>query len=147
MSSNDQVLNTGQQAITNYDVSKIFLWNNRYENGEFTNSLYDDVTLRAGRLMGRVASSGKLKEHNSSATDGSQFPIGILANDHLVEAGDTVTVSICIAGDVAEEKVILYGSDTMATPISSREIRDRIASDTAGIVLRSTTELTGYDNQ
>lgn len=147
MSSNDQVLNTGQQATTNYDVSKIFLWDNRYENAEYNNSSYDDVTLPAGRLMGRVTTTGKIVPHNSSATDGSQYPVGILANEHVVPASTTVTLSICVAGDVATEKVVLYGSDTMSTPISGKQIKDRIASDTVGIKLVSTTELTGYDNQ
>lgn len=147
MSENNQVLNTGQQAITNYDVSKIFLWNNRFENGEYTNSTYDDVTIRAGRLMGRVATSGKLVQHNSANSDGSQFPVGVLNQDWVIEAGETKTVSICVAGDVAEEKVILYGSDTMSTPISGKQIRDRIAGDTVGIKLVSTIEMTGYDNQ
>lgn len=147
MSSNEQVLNTGQQATTNYDVSKIFLWDNRFENGEFQNSTYDDVTLPMGRLMGRVAITGKVVPHNSSATDGSEYPIGVLANEHVVEAGDTVTVSICVAGDVAEEKIVLYGSDLMETIVDGRQIRDRIQSDSVGIILRSTSELTGYDNQ
>lgn len=146
MSSNEQVLNTGQQATTNYDVSKIFLWNNRFESGEVQNSTYDDLTLPMGRLMGRVTITGKLKAHNSSNTDGSEYPIGVLNQEHIIEAGETKTVSICISGDVAEEKVVLYGSDLMSTAVDGRQIRDRIQSDSVGIILRTTDELTGYDN-
>ncbi len=146
-SSNEQVLNTGQQAITNYNTTKIFVGNNRFENGQYVNSSYDDVTLPGGRLMGRIKTSGKLVPHNSSATDGSQYPVGILNENHVVEAGDTAQVSICIAGDVVESQVVLYGSDLMSTVIDDKQIRDRIASDTVGIILVGGDELTDYDNQ
>ncbi len=147
MSSNEIILNNGQQAIINQDVSKIFIGNNRYEKGSYTNSLYDPETLAAGILMGRVATTQALVKHVANASDGSQFPVGILAHDAVVEEGDTVELTICIAGDVAEEKVIMQTGNTLDTVISSRSIRDRIAADTVGIVLRAGTEMTAYDNQ
>lgn len=147
MSSQTVVLNNGQQAHITTDVSKIFLWNNRYESALYNNSAYGSVTLSAGTLMGRVAATGWIKPLASGAADGSQFPVGILANDITVDGGALETVSICVAGDVAEEKIILQGSDTMETTISSRRLRDRIAADTVGIKLITSTEMTGYDNQ
>jgi hypothetical protein len=147
MSTQSQALNTGQQAIINTDLSKIFIWNNRYENALYNNSAYDAVTLSAGTLMGRVAATGWIKPLASGASDGSQFPVGILANDITVDGGDLVTVAICVAGDVAEEMIILDGSDTMETTISDKRLRDRIGSDTVGIKLVQSTEMTGYDNQ
>jgi len=148
MSTNNQVLNTGNQAITNYDTSKIFLWNNRYINGAFTAQGYDDSVLLAGTVMGRVSATNEVLPMQSTASDGSQFPIGILAKDYTIEGGDTVDLAICIGGDVAEEKVIFArNADTFATAISGRTIRDRIAGDTLGIKLVLGTELTAYDNQ
>ena len=147
MSTQSQALNTGQQAIINTDLSKIFLWNNRYENALYNNSAYDAVTLTAGTLMGRVSATGWVKPLASGASDGSQFPVGVLANDITVDGGDLVTVSICVAGDVAQEMIILQGADTMETTISSRRLKDRIGADTVGIKLVQSTEMTGYDNQ
>lgn len=147
MSSNSIVLNTGQQAIVNFDVSKIFVWNNRYEKADYTNSGYDDVVLAAGTLMGRVSATQEIIPLASGASDGSQYPVGVLAQDITVEGGATVSLYICVAGDVVEDKVILDGSDTLSTVISGRSIRDRIAADTVGIKLVPSTELTGYDNQ
>lgn len=147
MSDNNTVLNNGQQAITNYDVSKIFIWENRFDKANYTNSTYDAVTLSAGTLMGRVATTREIVPCVSTAVDGSQYPVGVLAQDATVEEGDTVELAFCVAGDVAEEKVILSGSDTMNTVISGRIIRDRIAADTVGVKLVAGTELTGYDNQ
>lgn len=146
MSSNSQVLNTGQQAITNYDLTKIFVWDNRYETGNCTGDLYDDYEI--GTVMGRVASSRELVPCDSTASDGSQFPVGILAQ--VVAAGDDTTATICVAGDVVESKLIYLGNsgaDTGNTVVSSKTLRDRIGSDTVGIKLVGGDQLTAYDNQ
>jgi hypothetical protein len=147
MSSQTTALNNGQQMIVNTDISKIFLWNNRYENATYNNSAYGSVTLTAGTLMGRVAVTGWIKPLASGAADGSQFPVGILANDVTVDGGALETLSICVSGDVAEEQIILQGTDTMETTISSRRLRDRIAADTVGIKLVTRTDNSAYDNQ
>ena len=148
MSEVDQTLNTGSQATTNYDVSKIFIYENRFQTESYTNDGYDPVTLAVGTVMGRVSSTGKIIPLQSNASDGSQFPVGILNREHVVNEGDTVDVSICIGGDVAAEKIVLVKSgDTLDTVISGRRIRDRIAGDTLGIKLVTVDEMTGFDNQ
>jgi hypothetical protein len=149
MSSNEQVLNNGQQAITNYDVAKIFLWNPRYDKNSYTNnSSYDPITLRAGTVMGRISATGIVVPLESNASDGSQFPVGILGQDITLDEGETANVSLCVAGDVAEDKVIFVRpGDNLETVVSSRRLKDRIAADTVGINLVPCDDLTGYDNQ
>lgn len=146
--SQEEVLNNGQQSITNTDLSKIFVFNNRYETMSFTNDdVYDDVQLQAGMVMGRIASTNKVVQLVKGASDGSQYPIGVLLNDLLVQEGDTVNVSVCVSGDVAEEKLIFLSGTALTDVVESKTIRDRIGSDTVGIKLVAATELTGYDNQ
>jgi len=148
MSTADQTLNTGNQATTNYDVSKIFIFGNQFQKESYNNDGYDPVDLAAGTVMGRVTATGKVVPLQSDASDGSQLPVGILNENHTVNEGDTVDVAVCIAGSVAEEKVILVKvGDTLNTVIDGRRIRDRIAGDTMGIKLVVTDELTGFDNQ
>jgi hypothetical protein len=147
MSTNSIVLNNGQELFVNFDVSKIFIWGNRYENAPYINSTYNDVTLLAGTLMGRVSANGYIKPLTSGASDGSQFPVGILANDVVVVAGSLVSLPICNDGDVREDLVIFQSGDNMDTVVSSRRLRDRISSDTVGIRLVPNTEMTGVDNQ
>jgi hypothetical protein len=141
---------TNNQAFITTDTSKIFLRDKRFEQGTFdyTNSTYDDVTIAAGTVLGRIASTNKLVVLTSAASDGSQFPVGILAQDVTVEAGDSYsdTVNMCVAGDVAQEKLVFQGSDTLATVVSSRTLKDRIGADTVGVKLVTCTELTEYDN-
>lgn len=140
-------LNTGSQAIIHTDVSKIFIRDNRYTEGIYTNDVtYDPVTLTAGTLMGRIAATQKLVPLESGASDGSQFPVGILKETKTVEEGETVYLTICVAGDVAEDKVLFDGTDNMNTIVSSRTLRDRIGSDTVGIKLVACTEMTSEDN-
>jgi len=146
MSTNTIVLNTGQQLTVNTDLSKIFIWENRYINAPYNNSAYDAVTLAAGTLMGRVAATGYIKPLASGASDGSQYPVGILADDFIVEGGDLLDLPICNYGDVVKDKVVFSGSDSMDTTVDGRRLEDRIAADTAGIRLVESTEMTAFDN-
>lgn len=133
--------------ITNFDTTKTFVWNPRTTTGTYENSTYDDVTLLQGTLMGRVASTGMLVPLTSGASNGSQFPVGILLADTVIEGSSEKQITIAVSGDVDESKIILEGSDTLNTVISGRTIRDRIGSDTVGIKLVGGDQLTGFDNQ
>lgn len=148
MSTIDTIDNTDNQMTTNYDVSKIFIWGNRFVGAQYNNDGYAPVTIAEGTVMGRIKTTGKVIPLESDATDGSQYPVGILQRTITVDEGDTVIVDICIAGDVAQEKVILVkDGDTLETVIDNRQIRDRITGDTMGIKLVPGTEQTGFDNQ
>jgi len=148
MSTVNQTTNTGQQAITNYDLSKIFLLNNRYATGTYTNSSGGSVTIVAGTVIGRISASGLLLPLVAAASDNSQFPVGISASAVTVANGASVTLTYCIAGDVAEEAVVFQnGTDTLNTVVSGRRLRDRIAADTVGIILKFSNDLTAFDNQ
>ncbi len=148
MSSINTRVNTGRQITTDFDLSKIFIWANRYETDNYVNnSNYNPITLLAGTLMGRVASTGVIVPCLASAVDGSQLPVGILAEDVVGLAGGATTLAaLCIAGDVAEDKVIFYYGDSLETVVSGRRYKDRIQADTVGIILRKRTEMTDYDN-
>ncbi len=146
MSTATTVLQTANQLTTNYDYSKIFLGNNRTILATYVNSGEDPVELRPGRIMGRISASGNVLPLASAASDGSNLPIGVLMSSVDVDASESVEVTIAISGDIAEEKLLFSGSDTLNTVISGRRLRDRIASDTMGIYLVKSTELTEYDN-
>lgn len=142
--------NTNNQLTVNSDTSKIFIGDNRHEifAYAYNNVTNDDVTIPAGTLFGRIHSTGYVVPLASGATDGSQFPIGILREDKTILYGEDFDgdITLCVEGRVARGKVILDGSDTLATVISSRRIDDRIGADTVGIKLVDSTEMTAYDN-
>lgn len=145
MSVNSIVLSNGQQMTINTDLSNIFLWNNRYDQADYTAAA--DITLPAGTLLGRIHATGKVIPLASAAANGSQFPVGILAQNTFVANGSTVSLTYCVAGDVAADKVIYNGADTGETVISARRLKDLIASETVGIKLVNSTSNSDYDNQ
>lgn len=145
MSTVTNTVNKSNFQQNDYDFSKIFLGENRYASVEFTAS-GADLELTAGMLIGKISATQKGKVLASASTDGSQFPFGIIPQDITVLDGETKVISVCIAGNVAQEKIVLAGSDTLATPVSLRSIGDRIMSDTLGIKLVKTTENSGFDN-
>lgn len=144
MSSQTIVTNTGVQATINTDLSRVFLWENRYASANFNNELYDPLIMKAGKLLGRVAATQTLALCDTDSTDGSQYPIGILAEDVTIEDGETKAVSYCIYGDVAEDKIILNGNDTLSSVVNGQSLRDRIAM--MGVRIIPSTEMTANDN-
>lgn len=149
MSSNNTLNSTSNFLQIKTDLSKIFLWNNRYENdGYVNNSSYNPITLVAGTLMGRISATNILVPCVSTANDGSQFPLGILAQDIILASGVQQTVSICVAGDIAQDQIVFANpGDGLETVVSSRRYKDRIGADTVGIKLVPSTDNTIYDNQ
>lgn len=147
MSSAENVVNTRNQSFTNYDSSKVFVRINQTETGNFVNDTYDAITLEMGTLIGRNSTTGDLLPLASGASDGSQYPVGVLMENLVVEAGDEATITIVTEGEVDESMLILDGSDTLETVISGRQLRDRINADTLGVKVTSVDELSDYDNQ
>ena len=145
MSTNTITVDKSNFLQNNVDTSKIFLGKNESFVAQFTAGV-TDVLLEAGTLMGRIAATQKVVPLESTATDGSQFPVGILNSTRNVLASTTVSVAIVNKGDVAREQIIFDGSDTFTTLVDDRSLEDRIASDTAGIILVKTSELTNFDN-
>jgi len=150
MSSVTNVQNDSNLSHNQYDVSKVFLRNIISQEETLNNATGGALDFAPGTLLGRVTASGKLIPLASAANDGSQFAVGILMSN-VVQLGAAAdqTVQVCIGGEVAEDKVVLAGADTLTTTVTNngaRTIKDIIASDTKGIQLRGATELTNYDN-
>ena len=103
---------------TNFDYSKIFIWDNRYTTATYTDS-GSGSTLVAGTIMGRVTASGKVKPCLSNATDGSQIPRFVLANNYTVTAAASQTVTLCFYGGVAGPTLTFSSSpaDSVTTQV------------------------------
>ena len=147
MSTVTTPLNNSNSQFNNYDITNIFVLSNRYDSANFTNDTYESITLTMGSVVGRVNSTDEIALLTSGASDGSQFPIGILAETITVLAGVTASLSFCVDGDVATSQLLFQGSDVLTTVIDGKTLRDRIGSDTVGVNLVGGTELTAFDNQ
>ena len=140
---------TGNYLHVTYDVSKVFIKDNRFKTATFANNTGGQATFEPGTLLARNATTGNLVPLDSANTTlGQNIPVGVLA-DQLVDVADAATVAnvpYCVAGDIAEDKLILAAGDTLDTVISDERLRDRIESDTMGIFLMPGTERTKVDN-
>lgn len=144
-SSQSIPLNNGQQAIIQNDFKKVFLWNYRTLNGSLNNAAYVDLNLPEGTVIGRVSSSNLFKVFTSGASDGSQFPIGVVIDDTVVPFGTTKNITIGHDGDVNANALIFQGGDTLNTVVSGRTVRDHLKM--YGVNVVDATELTKLDNQ
>ncbi len=148
MSKQVIALNNGRQAIINTTTAKVALWGYRtaQRNLLYDNSTYDDVTIQAGTVLGSVAATEKLVPLAPGASDGSQFPCGVLLNDHVVLASTELDgeVSYIVSGDVNESELALPDGYTLASVVSGRTLRDWLL--VMGIKPITTTEMTAYDN-
>jgi hypothetical protein len=143
MSEITQQTPTNNQLFTGYDISKIFLFGNKYRTVNIANATGSAMVLVKGTVIGCVGIT-----HAPYDTDTSnQLPVGILAEDRTIANGDSADVVICNDGKVAEEKIVFYDTDdTLATIVSNRSVRDMLISNTLGIELVTTNELTADDN-
>lgn len=151
MSDGTLVNQTRNQMAVDYDNAKIFIWNNRYSKANLVNTTGAELTLVAGTVLGRISATGKIAVMKSASVDGSQLPIGILAENITLAIGANADLNFCVAGDVANEEVVFDGADTVLTEItlSTDDAITKIYGDMIadlGIRLVSGTELTGYDN-
>lgn len=125
----------------------------------YTNTTGSEVTLEAGRLIGRIYSSGKAWPQGATATDGSEQPVGVCGDTYVVANAATVEITVCIGGDVDPALIKLSGAETLDTVVTRTytdsgtettaipvgRIRDLIARNTQ-IILSPSTELTKFDN-
>ena len=94
--------------------------------------------------MGRVVNTGTLAPVNTAASDGTQYPVGVLAQDISLAAGATKAVTIVDMGDVAEDGIVfIYSGQGLETAVSGRRMRDLIEAQ--GIKLITRTEMTQVD--
>jgi hypothetical protein len=147
MATGTTITNTGNQLTTNYDFSEVLLGNNTFEKATLINLSGAVESLSIGTVLGRVSATGNVTLCVSTAVDGSQNPFAVLASSTTELADDATTaVSICDFGDVASEKLTFGGSDTLATVVGGRRFLDLIPSNSRGIKLITSTDLTGFDN-
>jgi hypothetical protein len=104
--------------IANFDTSKLFLGRNYYDTATYTNSSGSEVTIEAGRLLGRVTSSNLIALQDKDNTNGSQVPLGVSASEYVVANGASATITYAISGIVAAEMLEFASGETLATTIN-----------------------------
>jgi len=84
----------------------------------YTNGSGSEVTIPAGRLLGRIATTGKIALQNSAATDGSQVPIGVCLAEYVVADTESINIAFIVQGQVNYGLIGFQSGDTLTTVIS-----------------------------
>lgn len=105
-------------ATENYTPDRLF-------GGDSADLVTDQGTIVSGQnltrgtVLGKIAASGKYTKCVSTATDGSQIPVAVLATDVDASGGDKVG-PIYVGGEFNSNVIVFGGSDTAATtPLSN----------------------------
>lgn len=144
MSTGTTTLSTRNQLYTEYDYSKIFIFDNDFQNMTLLEGASAETTFEAGTLLGRITSGGKVIPLASGATDGSQLPVGILAETITLAADAEASVRVCIKGELPVGKIGFDGTDDLETVVSARTLGDRLHD--LGIYPKNVDELSESDN-
>lgn len=88
--------------------------------GNSDDLIAESITLISGQnclrgtVLGKITSGGKYNKSLSAASDGSQTPFAILAEDCDASGGDKVTLAY-FRGDFRADKLILGTAHTLAS--------------------------------
>jgi hypothetical protein len=134
--------------ITNYDTSKILLGNNEFNTADVTAS-GADVVFSAGDVLGQIAATAKLVLLDNTATDGSQYPFGVIYQDQTIADGVTATVSVVNKGKINKNLLTFGGSTTLASTVGAASNLKTIDAELngLGLTLKAGVEMSGLDNQ
>lgn len=139
------------QLVTNYDIAQIFLGDNLYDSGTYTNATGSPVVIVQGTLLGRIESSAAIAPAVSTVTDGSEYPIGIYADGTVTVApAASVLMCYCVKGRVNQNKIVFQnGTDILTTPVGTAATGGGIIKDVlvrnSGIFLIPSIEITIAD--
>ena len=134
----------------NYDLSKIFIRNNRFDQATFINNTGATASFPEGTLIARNSTTGNIVPWDNDVTaNGQSLIIGVLRDD-VNDLADTATVEnvyFCYEGDVNQSRIIFNdGAQTLDTVIAALNKRVRDVLHDIGIRPIPTTELTNFDN-
>jgi len=157
MSSQGTTSNQQNALFINTDTSKTFIVIKATERESYiNNSSYNPITLYMGTVMGRITSTGVLVPWRNDVTDGSQYPVGLLGADMVIDSGDTVAALLVTECRMAAEMVIAYqlSNQSIATTLQLQitlyhgagTTRLKDALEAIGCHLETTTQMSFPDN-
>jgi len=132
------------------NVENTFYWNNHYSNmfdqGNFDSTTADSgntvsTVLRPGLLLGKVYSTGKLKQWDPAATDGTQYIFGILDNPGLAMTDSLGTArgrwrgGIMVRGAVKLDRLLIAGNASFGVTGNANEYIIRAQLQAAGFLI------------
>ena len=100
--------------------------NEKFTTGNVLNATANDVTIPAGTVMARVASTNKLIVLDITATNGAQFPLFVLGQDEVIPANGNLDIQVVYTGNVVAQNIIFPTNVTLDSVVANITVRDRM---------------------
>lgn len=144
------VINDENFLSTNYDYTKIFIWDNKGAQRTFLNNTGATASFAPGTLLALKSDTNQWVPLLSTNTNNAEnIPAAILRTP-ISDLNDSATVddvSGVISGDVARDKVVFQSTDNYETVIAEGNNRSiELLLNYLGIVVRESRSLTEFDN-
>ena len=147
MSEVNQRNATNNQSTADYSCNRIFLFDNKYQEGIFKNNTAGALTLKAGMLVLRdTTTPTQVVPAIAGATLVDVIGIVKLSEDVELAAGETVDINFAISGDIDETHLVLPDTVTLETVPTggTRTLRDTL--NALGLSLKGSVQNTKFDN-
>lgn len=136
---------TRNQSTADYDIKKIFIFDNRFVEGIFKNVTNSVPVLQAGMLVARSATipGGLIPVTSANLAD----VIGVCAveGQNTLATDATINVNYCAKGTIDGNMLVLPATVTLDTVVGTKVLRDVLES--LGLhVDTSSVQHTKFDN-
>ena len=136
---------TRNQSTADFQSKKIFIFDNRFENGSYKNNTVGDLDLTAGMLVARdlTVDGGLIPVTSANLAD----TIGIAAYDGTVTIATTASVVTAYAtkGTIDGNQLSLPATVTLNTDVGTKSLKDVL--EAIGFHIdTSSVEHTKFDN-
>jgi propanediol dehydratase large subunit len=136
---------TRNQSTADYEIKRIFVFDNRFENGIYKNNAETDADLVAGMLVARdlTVDGGLIPVTASNLAD----VVGISAYEGTVTLAENETAVTAYAtkGTIDGNKLVLPATVTLNTDVGNKSLKDVL--EAIGFHIdTSSVEHTKFDN-
>lgn len=136
---------TRNQSTADYEIKKIFIFDNRFESGIYVNPEVASSDLEAGMLVARdlTVDGGLIPVTASNLAD----VVGIAAYEGVITLAtdETVVTSYATKGTIDGNKLVLPDTVTLNTDVGTKSLRDVL--EAIGFHIdTSSVEHTKFDN-
>lgn len=138
---------TRNQSTADYSYNRLFLFNNRYQEGTFKNNTGASYTLKPGTLLLRdTTTPAQVIPAVAGETLANVIGIVKLDGEVALATGDTLAINFAISGDVDAGLLNLPDGVTLDTVPTNgtKTLRDYLQA--LGFKLRESVQNTNFDN-
>jgi hypothetical protein len=136
---------TRNQSTATYEKKKVFIFDNRYIEGNIYNASEEDpIVFKPFSLVRRNTTNNHFIPAISGATLADVIGISTNDSDITVEAEGTAYINVCTKGTIDSQYLSLPSGVTLDTTVGNKKLRDVL--EAIGFHFEVGVEHTKFDN-